>query len=274
MGGRIAIKCVCDSVLCPTTGLNKEGTQVPFFIGVEMNLIYQYWDGDLTPEVSAGVDAMAAYARRIDVEYRFEQNTHFLAKHYNYSTEGFDQYFGALKPLLDPQFDDYSVIMFADVDIFPVTSDNIFDTFTGEVGMVPEPFLNAMQPITRERFEHWKSHHQYVRENLNTGVCLYSQPLRRKARDWFNLPEYINHMVNIKANEFFFNDQPFLQQLFYGNDADIQLLDQDWNSHVFDEYWKQYGAWRSKRHDLRTSTTKFIHCRLEGDKLREFINEL
>jgi len=238
-----------------------------------MNLIYQYWDGDITPEVSAGIDAMAAYARRIGVEYRFEQNTNYLETR-NYTTKGHDHFFGALKPLLEYEFDDYDTIMFADVDIFPITDDNIFDTFAGEVGMVPELFLDAMRPITRERFEHWRTFHQYIRENLNAGVCLYSKELRRKARDWYNLPEYINHMRTIKVNEYFLTDQPFLQQLFYGNNANIQLLSQEWNSHVFDEYWEEYGSWRVKRHDYRTPDTKFIHCRLEHGALKEFINEL
>lgn len=238
-----------------------------------MNIIYQYWDGDITPEVSAGIDAMAAYARRIGVEYRFEQNTNYLASK-GYTTNGFDQYFGALKPLLDYAFDDYDTVMFADVDIFPVTDDNIFDVFTGDVGMVPEPFLNDLHQITRERYEHWRSHHQYVRENLNTGVCLYSKEVRRKARDWYNLPEYINHMVTIKANEFFFNDQPFLQQMFYGNEADIQLLDQCWNSHLFEEFWKEGDRWACCLRDYRTPDTKFVHCRLKRpEAIQEFIDE-
>lgn len=240
-----------------------------------MNLIYQCWNGKITPEVTAGVDVMTKYANHIGVEYRFDHDTNYIQSKYGSTTETQDQFYGTLKPILDEEFDEYDKVMYVDVDIFPITKENIFDVFTGEVGQVPENFLDDMMPIHRERFEEWRSFHPYVKENLNAGLILCSKELRKKARDWVNLREYIDNIKSLGLNEFFLGDQTFLMQMFYKNGADIQLLDQDWNTHVFNDTGLYHGKYYCVRHDYRTPTTKFIHCRLKDqNEYREFLKEL
>ena len=252
-----------------------------------MNLIYQYFDGDITPEVEAGVHLMTEYAKTVGVEYMFEHNTDFLQTHYQYTTgnriQNNDVYFGSLKPLLDPRFDQYDKILYADVDVLPIEglTDNIFDELTGEVGVVEETFHDRIPPTKLKKLKEWKEEVAVVDVSFNSGVVLYSKQIREKARNWFDLPKYVEWMIdkaprlndfeNRMPDEYFLTAQPYLQYMLHKNNADIQLLSQDWNGHIWTDSVKLFNNVSEIWNDMRTPTTKFVHCRLRSGNQEEFI---
>ena len=76
------------------------------------NLIYQYYEGKVTTGVAAGVLLMKDYAERIGAEYIFDDNQGWIKS---------NPYYGAFRPVIDPEFDKYDNILFADCDIIPVS---------------------------------------------------------------------------------------------------------------------------------------------------------
>ena len=109
------------------------------------NLIYQYWDGDLTPGCIAGTKSMKKYANRIGAKYLFEHSPRFVTNLGLYSP-----HYGSFKPVYDESFHVYDNVLFTDTDVFPVDDleENVFDNFTADVGSCTEPDQPYLRSIT------------------------------------------------------------------------------------------------------------------------------
>ena len=108
------------------------------------NVIYQYWDGNVRPSAQYGSDCMRAYAERIGADYVFERNANFGKK---FGLGRVAPYYGCFKPVFDDKYLEYDNVLFCDTDIFPVEglTENIFESFSGELAMAQEP----LQPLYR-----------------------------------------------------------------------------------------------------------------------------
>ena len=59
--------------------------------------------------------------------------------------------------------------------------------------------------------------------------------------------------------------------MLHKNNADIQLLSQDWNGHIWTDSVRVFSSSSEIWNDMRTPTTKFVHCRLRSGNQEEFI---
>lgn len=250
--------------------------------------IYQYWDGPVRESVKAGVKHMKAYADRIGADYLFEDNPKWLITKMKMNFGNYSPHYGAFKPLFESAWDQYDKILFADTDVFPVEGleENIFDDFTGEIGICDEPFQPKQRTITTGRItsaqdEKWA---KMVKNNygvevprteeglvriFNTGVVLYSAEGRLKAQQKFeNFQTYVNNVRRVGLDSFYTCDQPYLHTMMYAKNFDVQEMNNDWNSYVHGTKDKLHEGRRIV--DWRTPTSKFVHCQFPGaDNMNE-----
>ena len=246
-----------------------------------MNLIYQYWDGPVRESCQAGVNAMKKYAKSIGAEYLFEENPNWLRSTFKYDFGNYSPHYGAFKPVYDESFDKYDKIMFVDTDVFPVDGlkENIFDEFTGEIGICTEPEQSRIRTITRGRITHdtderWGEmlknmfNTQVPRDRYgiiayNTGVVLYSKEGRVKAREKFqDFKQYVDTVRRMGLDSFYTCDQPYLHAQMFIHNMDVQDMDNGWNSYV--HYAKIKGNPELDLCDWRTKDTKMVHVQLMG----------
>ena len=247
-----------------------------------MNLIYQYWDGEVKESCLAGVNAMKAYAERIGAEYIFEDNPNFLRTHFHYNFGGYSPHYGAFKPIFDESFDKYDKVLFVDTDVFPVDGleENIFEAFHGEIGICTEPEQPRIRTITRGRItsaqdEAWAKmvkdvwetevprNDQGLVEVFNTGMVLYSKQSRLKARkEWVDPQIYYSLVRSKRLDSFYICDQPYLHAMMFINNFDVQRMDNGWNSYI------HYTRTKDKEDrylcDWRNKSTKFVHVQFAG----------
>lgn len=241
-----------------------------------MNLIYQYWDGEITGAVKAGSKAMKEYADVIGVDYLFEDNPRTYKNFGKYSP-----HYGQFKILKHSKFEKYDNIMFADTDVFPVygLDKNVFDKFTGDVSVAEEPFQPAW------RFEN-KNHHigHYADEKwadivtkrfktklrrtpeglmkiYNSGVVLYSRKGIDSINKYFEDPAtYYNVIAGTGLSPFYRCDQPYLHAMMLREEIEFQELHSKWNTFVH-----YYGNDKPRKiNDERTCKTCFVHIQLSN----------
>ena len=240
------------------------------------NLIYQYWDGNLTVGCKAGVENMKKYAKRIGTEYLFEENPRFVTNLGTYSP-----HYGAFKPIYDEKFHKYDNILFADTDIFTVTGveESIFENFNAEVGICTEPDQPQLRVktagnITTARDEKWAAVVEAkwgtkvprTPEGLvkvyNSGVVLYSNKGLLKAKERFvPFKEYVDMIKAANIHPFYTCDQPYLHAMLDVAEMDWIELDNNWNSYI---HYKRQGKEERQVNDTRTENTKFVHIQLAG----------
>ena len=246
-----------------------------------MNLIYQYWDGEVRESCRAGVMAMQEYAERIGAEYIFEENPQFLKNHFGYNFGNYSPHYGAFKPIYDETFDRYDKILFADTDVFPVEGleTNIFDEFTGEIGICTEPEQPRIRTITGGRITHEQDErfaalcknmfgtdlprNSYGIDVFNTGMVLYSKEGRVKAREtWLDPKRYVELVRQMGLDSFYTCDQPYLHAMMFVHDFEVQRMDNGWNSYI--HYSRYKGVDGRELHDWRDDNTKFVHVQFAG----------
>jgi len=242
------------------------------------NLIYQYWDGKLTPGCKAGVECMKKYADRIGAVHLFEHNPRFVTNLGTYSP-----HYGSFKPIYDETFHIYDNVLFTDTDVFPVEGlkENIFENFNSEIGICTEPDQPKLRTMTLGRItssldEKWAETIKTVwnvelprtEEGLlkayNSGVVLYSNKGLLAARDRF-LPfnEYINVInSNRELISFYTSDQNYIHTMLKVAKMDYIELDGGWNSYI--HYAKTIESKDRYVNDTRTKDTKFVHVQLAG----------
>lgn len=242
------------------------------------NLIYQYWDGNLTSGCKAGSENMKRYATRIGAEYLFEHNPRFVT-----NLGGYSAHFGSFKPIYDETFHIYDNVLFTDTDVFVVDGikENIFENFNVDLGICTEPF----QPKQRERVpgllskasdEHWASiikskwsidlprTSEGLLKVYNSGVVLYSNKGLLAAREKF-VPfiEYINLVKSKKAKSFYTSDQSYLHAMLFVARMNYIELNNEWNRFIH-YYHTDVSKKSVSINDSRTSDTKFVHIQLRG----------
>ena len=247
-----------------------------------MNLIYQYWDGDVRESCRAGVIAMQQYAERIGAEYIFEENPQFLKKHFGYNFGNYSPHYGAFKPIYDESFDKYDKILFVDTDVFPIEglTQNIFDEFTGEIGICTEPEQPRIRTITKGRItskqdEKWADMVKRIWDTdvprtedglvevFNTGMVLYSKQARVKAREEWVDPDLYVQLCKREGLDSFYNcDQPYLHAMMFVCDFDVQYMENGWNSYI--HYARTVDREERYLCDWRNKSTKFVHVQFAG----------
>lgn len=246
------------------------------------SVIYQYWDGSVTPGVKAGVAAMKQYADRIGVDYVFEDNPRWQTNLGKYSP-----HYGAFKPLFDSVYDDYDYILFVDTDVFPtkMLQENIFQQFYDqpdiELGICEE----WKQPEIRTKVNVGgiNSHNDGLWAGLilnyygtavprtasghvrvfNSGVVVYSKQGRLKAQQSFvPFAKYVSIVNSNGLPAFYTCDQPYLAAMMEVCKFNYTIMDYKWNSSVY----YVPGTTGDKRpvDDLRRSDTAFVHVQLNG----------
>ncbi len=241
-----------------------------------MNLIYQYWDGDLLPGCHAGIENMRAYAGRIGVEYRFEHNPRFVTNLGRYSP-----HYGAFKPVYDESFHGYDNVLFADTDVFAVEglTESIFDGFASDIGICTEPDQPVLRLKTAGRITSacdeewarivrakWGTKVSRTEDGLvkvyNSGVVLYSSTGLLKARKRFiPFKEYVATIGASSLPGFYTCDQPYLHLMLDFARMDWVEMDNGWNSYV---HYARQGSEPAFVNDSRTDTTKFVHIQLSS----------
>lgn len=240
-----------------------------------MNLIFQYWNGEVPRQAQYSASRMKEYADEIGVDHLFYDNPKFDLIERDLGL--FTPHFACFIPIYDESFDKYDDIAFIDADVFPVDglTDNIFDDFNGEIGIVPESFTTE-QPFSYHNPE-WEMWRRFLADNydtdiplrnngdvrvLNSGVVLYSKEARIKARSvWMDFKEYYEVMMRNNMPRFFACDQTYLHFMIYKHDFDVQFLDDKWNSQIIDFWSRGYHV-----KDIRKPDTKFVHVRLNNSE--------
>lgn len=242
------------------------------------NLIYQYWDGNLTPGCLAGSTAMKQYGNRIGAEYLFEHNPRFVT-----NLGSFSPHYGSFKLVYDKQFQKYDNVLFTDTDVFPIEglTENIFENFDAEIGICTEPFqpkqrAKSSGAICGARDEKWaaavKSHWNVdmprTSEGLlkvyNSGVVLYSNKGLIKARQKFvPFKEYVNLINSKNIGSFYTSDQSYLHAMLHVCKMNYVELDNGWNNYVH-HYYTDTARKTLALNDSRTKNTKFVHIQLRS----------
>lgn len=246
------------------------------------NVIYQYWDGDVRPSAQYGSDCMREYSERIGADYIFETNANF-GKRYNLGR--MSPYYGCFKPVFDDKFLEYDNVLFADTDVFPVSNleTNIFDSFTGELGMADEPLQPKYRSMnlgmhTSQTENTWANavtnaygarlptDEKGRYKVYNSGVVLYSNQGLRKCREQFApFKEYTDLMSKVGLfGKVYSTDQGYLHAMAFSMDIDFQQLDNEWNRYITYDPTAKPIFGRRKVVDPRTPDTKMVHVQMRG----------
>lgn len=250
------------------------------------NLIYQFWDTQAQPEhkrikglpsgVQASVDSMKKYADTIGAEHLFELDPPYLHDHAHKA------YYGAVNPIFREEFHEYDNVLFTDADVFAVDGlkENIFENFTGDIGMAQEIFEPMLQIVEnrifgKEAFEAWgklveKTYSIKLPRNeknllkvYNSGVVLLSQKGMKKAKESFiPFKHYIDTITQSPAVKNFFGaDQHYIHTSMFKANLEFVELDYGWNTKV-----NYYNKDKSKILFDKNKNTKLVHVQLRGKR--------
>lgn len=264
-------------------------------------VIYQYWEGDLTPGNKAGQELMAEYAEKIGVDHVFEHNPTW-PKEARIQRTGLGQYqphFGAFKPIFDDSFSNYDYILFADTDVIPVETSrknprkNIFGEFLGlrhEQAENKQPLTDLwiaeewMQPDFRVRHnmgginnandEKW-ARLMKARYNIevprdskgrpkvfNSGVVMYSAAAREIFIEKFDDFRAYNNAVRASGLPSFYGcDQPYVHAMMCKY-LNWDIMPYKWNSQV--HFTPGTSGDNRPVSDYRTEETQFVHLQIRG----------
>jgi len=262
-----------------------------------MNLIYQFYEGELTSGNSAGIQMMKEYADRIGVKYIFEKNPVWPkeAKLPKQNLGRYNPHYGAFKFIFDETYDKYDNIMFCDCDVVPVEelTENVFDEFDSEkeIGICEE----YMMPEIRSKYNiggiNTNNDNIYTQlcelsynvkmprddkkrpRIFNSGMVVYSKKARQKAREIF--PSF-NEFVKLMSQYlpmFYQGDQNYLNAML--PKFNWQLMDYKWNSQIF--YKPETKGDNRPILDYRNNPN-FVHVQLRGadnysfERLKKVVN--
>lgn len=243
-------------------------------------LIYQYWDGDMTPGNAAGSILMKEYADRIGSEYIFEHNPRWQKNLGPYSP-----HYGAFKPIFDHKMSQYDYVLFADTDVIPVDdlNENIFEQFLDtsyDIGICEEYKASTTRLHTKFHINNTNDEKWYkIVENtfscvvqrdsmnlprvINSGVVLYSKNGMEKFRNkYIPFQTYVNLIAKHRLPSFYQCDQPYLQLMIDYGDLDYKMMDYRWNSSV--HYKPDTSGDNRPVNDFRFGKANFVHIQLRG----------
>lgn len=184
-----------------------------------------------------------AYADKHDADYIFG-NERFV--------ESSSNYFEATRIFKDPMFDDYDMVLYADVDVMVKDmKKNVFKQKVKHIAGWPEwkhPDLSsspkwAMEPALINRFAHFGS--KLVRPEtvinpirmINSGLVLWTKEARLFAREnfddhekWFKYKNSVlDPSVKNAGHSSHCLDQPYFNAMWTKFDMDVKELDHIWN---------------------------------------------
>jgi len=242
------------------------------------NLIYQYWDTyqikGIPPAVQVSKDNIKAYADKIGAEYLFELNPKRL--HLDPSAA----YHSALNPVFREEFHEYDNVLFLDADIYAVEGleENIFEGFSGEIGICEEIFEPKAQIVEDKRrlgrpvYEAWaKAVEGRYRMKLprtkdgllrafNSGVVVWSKEGLKKAKEKFiEFEDYITCVRLNRLEKFLAADQHYLNTCMWKSKMDVQIMDCKWNTLIL-----QFNKSPTEILFDRNENTCFVHLQLRG----------
>lgn len=265
-------------------------------------IIYQYWEGKLTPGNKAGQELMEEYAKSIGVEYKFELNPTWpeYARINRQGLGRFQPHFGAFKPIFDKDFDHYDYILFADTDVIPMAHSranprkNIFAEFMGrrheqaEAGESPVDLWISeeyMMPQMRAdvsiggdiNFKNDVKWAQLMKKNygidvpydsegrprvFNSGVVMYSARARQIAQEKFPDFRRYNHAIRSAGLTPFYGCDQPYLHAMMCKYFDWEVMPYKWNSQMF----LTPGTEGDNRptSDYRQEDTQFVHLQQRG----------
>jgi len=235
-----------------------------------LNLLYQYWDGQVPPGARYSSQLMKEYAVRIGAEYLFEENPAHMGQKYG----KYSPHLGQLKVINDPKFEKYDHVLFLDSDIFPRAGlrDSVFDGFNADIGICREAWQTVNKPVNKKREDNaWADRiektygHKLPRDehgNLiiyNSGCVMYSRSgIENIRKKFIPLDDYMNTVRGLSV--FATTDQLYI----HANLPRVNWveLDQDWNRYV--HYLPNTSGPKRPVNDTRSPNTKFVHVQLRG----------
>lgn len=259
-------------------------------------VIYQYWEGNMTPGNEAGVHMMREYAKKIGVEYVFEHNPTW-PKDARIQRQGLGNYqphYGAFKPLFDSAFDNYDYVLFCDTDVIPTDKCNshIFGEFMQ--ARIDDPGLELwiseewMQPgirikhdiggINNRNDEKWvkgvedvfgvtmpRTAEHRLPKVFNSGVVMYSAYARQLAQEKFvDFKKYVDWIKMKGLPPFYSCDQPYLHlMLEYVYKNQWAIMPYKWNSQIHHTPGTR-GQEPRPISDYRGKEAQFVHVQLNG----------
>lgn len=247
------------------------------------NLIYQFWEGDITPGNQAGADLMYEYAQSIGVEYQFELNPTWPkdARLQRSNIAGkFKPHYGAFKPIFDTLYDQYDNILFCDTDIIPIGKENIFNEFDkvpSDLWIAEEHMGPSQRSLYKSQFgspdiKNDKRWADIVTKNygsripldnkgrprvFNSGVVMYSKKARIQCREKFTpFDRYCSGIAWVKLPGFYESDQNYLHAHMCAF-LNWSVMPYKWNSQMF--YKPETSGKNRPTMDYRTPDTQFVH---------------
>jgi len=209
------------------------------------------WDGSrssLYEEVAKiSRESFEKYAKRIDATHIYS-NRRVATEGHGCSTSLLHE---CARVWLDPIFDEYDNLLFADTDIVVNTDENIFDLMESGAdvyGVLESDFVTASgggynswdgPGDTYDNFCRKFSLHDcpivpVMPPNrpskitiMNTGVVLWTKEARLRARELFLPWEEWCYTGDFHMS--IMNDQPYISAQLMKHDFDIETIDQTWN---------------------------------------------
>jgi len=248
------------------------------------NLIYQFWDtyqsNGIPSGVQASVNSMKKYADQIGAEHLFEIDP---PKLHSYKSAS---YYGSVNPVFREEFHEYDNVLFTDADVFAVDGikENIFNNFSGDIGLAQELYEPKRQIIENKRvlgrsvYESWANTVENkfsislprtkdgLLKAFNSGVVLYSNAGMKKAKEKFiSFKDYNDTIYKTKdVQNFFAADQHYINTSMFKAGLDFVELDYRWNTEVF-----FFNKHPKEIFFDKNENTRLVHMQLRGMRWKQ-----
>jgi hypothetical protein len=210
-----------------------------------MNLIYQYYIGDEVPQFAKiSRFTLSEYADKYGHEYLFS-TTQYLPEETHDNWKMGAKFFDIIRVYMDPYFDQYDQVLFADVDVIAsLSAPDIFEYRPKHIaGWTEQKHPNGIAgpgyPKGSDKYQQIESAfkefdapmvesvspHAYTRI-LNSGVLLFSKEARILAREKF---DDWRKWYNRKYRPWITLDQLYLSAMFNKYGFDVKELSNEWN---------------------------------------------
>lgn len=236
-----------------------------------MNLIYQYWIGEMTNGARESQRQIKEYAKQIGAHYRFDTDGPKVLTSGNRAP-----YYDIFRPLYEGSFKEYDHVLYLDTDIYRTTvpARNIFEEAKGNIMMAEEklqPALRAKKTkgICGAKDEEWgkicekkwgcilpRDRKGRLRV-FNSGVVMFSRAFMEDPK-MIPVRDYLSHIPSKKFHGLYRTDQNYLHACSFRDGVDFQELHPDWNAFM-------HGVRGSDELvNTKTETTQLVHIQCSG----------
>jgi hypothetical protein len=223
----------------------------------------------MPPGAQHSTELLRHYAPRVGAEYCLDVNDPVMGAN--------AKYFDRLRPLFDRFFDQFRLLLYLDMDIFPVRglTENIFEEPCADIGMCEEV---GMPEYRDGRKKHINGNADRVWADLverefgsviprdekgrvrvfNSGLIMWTRDGIEKARQCFvPVDQYIAAVKATNLSSFYAIDQNYMDAMVHMPSVNFTELSPEWNRQV-------HGKDDGTTYDERTPETKFVHIQLSG----------